>query len=359
MSFWIEPARSSLGLIEHRKRLKAHIDVLVEEISLNQKREKRRNQRQSRRSSSQQEPHEISNTLEDILVDFGSSIVVEASNSSERDSSPSSSTRSGIFLRPSEATTDASTPPSTPQSGSSHSSRFVPPTTRSEDPHTSRYVKPPSSVYRFLGTELAASDPPLRRPPKFSQVENRRAPEQQHMPSAQLPPLRHRQERPVQAVLDSIPTPSTQIEPTSSNSEKVASRQSEGSSPIRFAKALGFINTPKGLVQAKAKITTDFPEHAISAEYAGRLDLPIKAHGDGSGDGTRMLESFFSSGEEVVSTGTVELEWRGASKTPPFIIKCRVFPDQPEDLVFGKNFLERRTFYANGGEDEYGGEWLR
>ncbi|PVH85791.1 hypothetical protein DL98DRAFT_605446 [Cadophora sp. DSE1049] len=320
--------------------LKAQIKVHVKTIALAQEREERYRQREYRDSSRPEGPYERQETLEDILVGLGSSIGGNSRAPSQRGLSPSSSTTTDIFRRPSEATTDASTPPSTPQS---------------ESPQSSRHVGSPSSSYRFLGTDLTVGDPPLLRPPTGRQVGSRESvsQEQEQVRSAQVPPLRQKQER---VVADSTPTPPIQIQSTSSSSEKVVP---EGSIPVRCSRATGYINTPTGLVEAKAKIATNFPEHAISAEYANILGLPIQPHGEGSENGTRMLENFYSNGVEIISTGTVTLEWRGASTTPPFIVKCRVFPDQPENLVFGKNFLERRTFYADGGEDALGGEWMR
>ncbi|KAH7417383.1 hypothetical protein BKA64DRAFT_702153 [Cadophora sp. MPI-SDFR-AT-0126] len=322
------------------KQLKGQINFLVKEIALSQKREKRWNQRQARSSTSLVEPYEAPDTLESILMDLGSSMVDESRAPSQPRPSPSSSTTTGMSHRPSEATSDASTPPSTPQS---------------ENPKSSHYTRSSSSSYRYLGKELPAGDPPLLRLPMGKQVESRVSisQEREQIRSAQVPPLRHKQGR---LIAESRPNSPRQIQSISSSREIDVP---EGSTPIRRPKANGYINTPNGLVVATARIATDFPEHAISAKYANSLGLSIQPHGGGSKNGTRMLANFYSKGEEVLSSGTVTLEWSGASTTPPFMVLCRVFPDQPVNLVFGTSFLERREFYANGGEDALGGEWMK
>lgn len=296
---------------------------------MSQEREKIRRRRQPEYSGTLEERYERPETLQSILIDLGSSMADHGQvPSPDGQQSPSSSTTTSIFRRPSEVATDTNTPLSTPNS--SH-------------PGSLYHVRQPSSSRDGSSFALPINDlqlpglPPLVPPT---------------LPSS-IPPLRHKR----RVNTDLTPDPPSLAESTLLDDQDV-SIAPQIATKARASRASGYINTPSGLVEITVKVTEMFPENAISVTYAKLLGLNIQPH-SGSVDGTRMLANFYSNNEEVVSTGDVILEWRGASATPPFNVKCKVFPGQLVDLVFGHTFLERRSFYAMGGEDKDGGEWMR
>ncbi|KAH7317380.1 hypothetical protein BKA65DRAFT_113633 [Rhexocercosporidium sp. MPI-PUGE-AT-0058] len=319
--------------------LKAQIKVQVKTLALAQEREERQRQRQSMSSTGAGDPYQHRDTLQDILVDLGTSMVEHGLVPSSDGHSPSSSTTTDMFSRPSEVTTNASTPISTPLS---------------ESPQSSSRGGNRNSSYRYIGTELPVDDLSQQHPRHGKQVENKdsSARDQHQGPSSHVPLLRH---KPLSVARNTPATPQL----TEANVARPEQIVPGSSTPAERLGVTGYINTSDGLEHVKAEATTKFPQGAISERFAKSLGLVIQPYGDGSEDGSKLLESFYSNGEEVKSTGYVILEWRGASTTPPFNIKCGVFPDQPKDLVFGDEFIKRREFYADGGEDENGGKWMK
>lgn len=320
-------------------------------IALSQEREERR--LQLRRAQSPGTPEgqdEQRETLEDILMDIGTSLTEHGSASDPEGSSSSSSMMTYSTRRPSALATNASTPPSTPLPASPRSSHRV------QEPYTSNRLSFPEPPVDMLLQKRARKGKMTAR--KTHGIQGQ---QQNQLPD--ITPLRHKQQL---IAADSTPVPLGWIGSSVSGHQDVVSIRQTPSpdEPQIFvetqtSRVSGYINTPDGLVPAKVQLTTKFPAHAISANYVNLLGLSVEPYGDGSNEGTRKVANFYSNGEEVVSIGEVTLQWRGALTTPPFNIRCRVFPDQSVNLVLGKSFLEKRDFYANGGEDEDGGEWMR
>ncbi|KAH7364122.1 hypothetical protein BKA65DRAFT_129941 [Rhexocercosporidium sp. MPI-PUGE-AT-0058] len=330
--------------------LKAQIRVQVKMIAFSQEREERRRQRLTNSPGTLEERLERRETLQVIIMDIGTSLAEHGRVTNLERLSRSSSTTEYSSRRPSDIETNASTPLSTPLSAS---------------PRSEHRMQQSSTRNR-----LSSPGPPIEISPHGRTSKGKIAHRRDHGTQAQrrnqLPgihPLRHKQQ-PIVANLEQIPSRLAESsmsgqdevissQPTQSFDEPQISVESQG------FRVSGYINTPDGLVPAKVQVTKEFPAHAISAKYADILGLVVEPHGNGSVDGTRKLANFYSRGEEVVSIGKVTFQWRGASTTPPFNVTCRVFPDQPVNLVFGKDFLERRSFYASGSEDKDGGEWMR
>ncbi|CZT08501.1 hypothetical protein WAI453_007209 [Rhynchosporium graminicola] len=331
------------NLLVEIERLQSQIEVHVRTIALSQEREERQRIKQSKSSVQSDERLPRSESLQDILIDHGTSATKRKQAPRSDDLTPASlsSAKSSTCRRSYVSTTSTSTVPSTAptQSESSISQQYFSENT------------PPVNPTALLPEPLQ-----LRTEQSRSSFENRDgAPSLQ--PASKHPQLRHRQQRISGLTAQRDPAP-----PSSSNTVRDFTSVKPASNYLQrfngsetMGGISGYIIANGVSVPTTANLDPRFPQNLISLGYAASLGLIVKPHENADDLGLQEVVIEFPEGE-VRSSGEVTFEWSAGHSLhkPPFNVRCLVYEHGVRNLVLGQPFLERKKRYWNGGKDEEG-----
>ncbi|KAH9215439.1 hypothetical protein DL95DRAFT_408616 [Leptodontidium sp. 2 PMI_412] len=337
------------------EELKDQIRVQVKTMALSNDREEKR-RRQSKTLGMPEERYEQRETLQDVLIDLGTSMIEREQVAQPGNLSPSSSLSANSSARRSSSHSSTSTVPST--SPASNSGSSIP----QEEPSQRRPAGP--------STNLLPKPLQVKNERHRSTSEDINRVQQQHSVS-HVPSLRHKQRRIANLAPLPDPTPPVPIEEAlASNQAKQVDYSSvkptssylqcfNGSGNMRSES--GYIAVHGERIPTTANLDPECPQNLISIALAARLGLVIEPHDAAGEDGSREVVIAFPNGEKRKSSGEVTFLWSAgiSSHKPPFNVRCLVYEHGIRNLVLGRPFLDRRHRYWNGGEDKDGGEWMR